>query len=91
MPHRQNPDLTENARDLRAATSDVHRTVDDSPFGGGAGMVLKPDVLGRAIESVGEGRPILAMTPRGKPITQARIREIAEGPGVTILCGRFEG
>ena len=54
-------------------------------------MVLKPDVLGAAIASVGEGRPILAMTPRGKPVTQARIREIAAGPGVAILCGRFEG
>ncbi|MEC7422253.1 MAG: tRNA (guanosine(37)-N1)-methyltransferase TrmD, partial [Pseudomonadota bacterium] len=51
----------------------------------------KPDVLGAAIASVGEGQPILAMTPRGKPITQARIREIAAGPGVAILCGRFEG
>ena len=54
-------------------------------------MVLKADVLGPAIESVGTGRPILAMTPRGKPISQERIRNIAEGPGVAILCGRFEG
>ena len=76
---------------IRDFASDKHRTVDDTPAGGGAGMVLKPDVLGAAIASVGEGRPILAMTPRGKPISQARIRAIAQGPGVAILCGRFEG
>ena len=77
--------------DLRDATTDKHRTVDDTPAGGGAGMVLKPDVLGRALNSVADERPVLAMTPRGKPITQARIRELSAGPGVTILCGRFEG
>ncbi|QZD89781.1 tRNA (guanosine(37)-N1)-methyltransferase TrmD [Qipengyuania aurantiaca] len=117
---------------IRDFATDKHRTVDDTPAGGGAGMVLKADVLGRALESLqtppllqGRGRsaagpdgvgdagnalparhhpqtpsskeegavirPILAMTPRGKPITQARIREIAAGPGVAILCGRFEG
>ena len=76
---------------IRDFATDRHRTVDDTPAGGGAGMVLKPDVLGAAIASVGEGRPILAMTPRGKPISQARIRAIAQGPGVAILCGRFEG
>ncbi|MDG6078368.1 tRNA (guanosine(37)-N1)-methyltransferase TrmD [Erythrobacter litoralis] len=86
---------------LRDFATDRHRTVDDTPAGGGAGMVLKADVLGHAVEQVktsipnmdaGAGpRPILAMTPRGKPITQARIREIAAGPGVAILCGRFEG
>ena len=76
---------------IRDFAKDRHRTVDDTPAGGGAGMVLKPDVIGAALASVGEGRPVLAMTPRGKPISQARIREIAEGPGVTILCGRFEG
>ncbi|MDP4575488.1 tRNA (guanosine(37)-N1)-methyltransferase TrmD [Qipengyuania sp. G39] len=76
---------------IRDFATDKHRTVDDTPAGGGAGMVLKADVLGRAIESVGETRPILAMTPRGKPITQERIREIAGGPGVAIVCGRFEG
>ncbi|MDG5751027.1 tRNA (guanosine(37)-N1)-methyltransferase TrmD [Qipengyuania sp. XHP0211] len=76
---------------IRDFATDKHRTVDDTPAGGGAGMVLKADVLGRAIQSVGEGRPILAMTPRGKPITQQRIREIASGPGVAIVCGRFEG
>ena len=76
---------------IRDFATDKHRTVDDTPAGGGAGMVLKPDVLGRALDSVADERPVLAMTPRGKPIAQDRIREIATGPGVTILCGRFEG
>ncbi|QKG71804.1 tRNA (guanosine(37)-N1)-methyltransferase TrmD [Erythrobacter mangrovi] len=76
---------------IRDFATDRHRTVDDTPAGGGAGMVLKPDVIGAALASVADGRPILAMTPRGKPITQDRVREIAVGPGVTILCGRFEG
>ncbi|MDE1468353.1 tRNA (guanosine(37)-N1)-methyltransferase TrmD [Aurantiacibacter sp. D1-12] len=115
---------------IRDFATDKHRNVDDTPAGGGAGMVLKADVLGRALDSVtgkslpmGEGvgdggaagdgdsapetsntypsisslkggevtRPILAMTPRGKPITQDRIRAIASGPGVIMLCGRFEG
>ena len=78
---------------IRDFATDKHRTVDDTPAGGGAGMVLKCDVLAGALDSVqpAEQVPVLAMTPRGKPITQARIREIAEGPGVTILCGRFEG
>ncbi|WP_428027750.1 tRNA (guanosine(37)-N1)-methyltransferase TrmD [Altererythrobacter sp.] len=76
---------------IRDFATDKHRTVDDTPAGGGAGMVLKADVLAAAVDSVADGRPILAMTPRGKPITQARIRELAAGPGVTILCGRFEG
>ena len=76
---------------IRDFATDRHRTVDDTPAGGGAGMVLKPDVLGCALGSVADERPVLAMTPRGKPIAQDRIREIAAGPGVTILCGRFEG
>jgi tRNA (guanine37-N1)-methyltransferase len=76
---------------IRDFATDKHRTVDDTPAGGGAGMVLKADVLAAALDSVADSRPILAMTPRGRPITQARIREIAAGPGVTILCGRFEG
>ena len=77
---------------IRDFATDRHRTVDDTPAGGGAGMVLKCDVLARALDSApAAGRPILAMTPRGKPITQARIRELATGPGVVILCGRFEG
>ena len=76
---------------IRDFATDKHRTVDDTPAGGGAGMVLKADVLARAVDSVPVVAPILAMTPRGKPITQARIRELAAGPGVVILCGRFEG
>jgi tRNA (guanine37-N1)-methyltransferase len=76
---------------IRDFATDKHRTVDDTPAGGGAGMVLKADVLASALDSVADDRPILAMTPRGKPITQARIREIAAGPGVTFICGRFEG
>ncbi|WP_252258017.1 tRNA (guanosine(37)-N1)-methyltransferase TrmD [Erythrobacter aurantius] len=79
---------TVNPRDF---ATDKHRTVDDTPAGGGAGMVLKCDVMAAALDSVPAGRPILAMTPRGKPITQERIREIASGSGVTIICGRFEG
>jgi tRNA (guanine37-N1)-methyltransferase len=77
---------------IRDFATDKHRTVDDTPAGGGAGMVLKCDVLAAALGSVTEeSRPILAMTPRGKPITQSRIRELATGPGVIMLCGRFEG
>ena len=80
-----------DAVQIRDFATDKHRTVDDTPAGGGAGMVLKPDVLGAALGSVADGRPVLAMTPRGKPIAQQRIREIAAGPGVTMICGRFEG
>lgn len=76
---------------IRDFAAEKHRTVDDTPAGGGAGMVLKADVLAAAVNSVADARPILAMTPRGKPITQARIRQIASGPGVTLICGRFEG
>jgi len=76
---------------IRDFAQDKHRTVDDTPAGGGAGMVLKCDVLSAALDSVPAGRPILAMTPRGRPITQRRIRELASGPGVIILCGRFAG
>jgi tRNA (guanine37-N1)-methyltransferase len=68
-----------------------HRSVDDTPAGGGAGMVLKADVLAAALDSVSDGRPMLAMTPRGAPLTQARVRDLAAGPGAIILCGRFEG
>ena len=76
---------------IRDFATDKHRTVDDTPAGGGAGMVLKADVLAAALDSTPKDRPILAMTPRGKPISQARIRELASGPGVTMICGRFEG
>lgn len=80
-----------DAVQIRDYATDRHRTVDDTPAGGGAGMVLKPDVLARAIDDVGEGRPRLLMSPRGKPLTQARVRELAAGDGVVIVCGRFEG
>ncbi|EJL34628.1 tRNA (guanosine(37)-N1)-methyltransferase TrmD [Novosphingobium sp. AP12] len=79
---------------IRDFAADKHRTVDDTPAGGGAGMVLKVDVLAAAIDharTLAPDAPVLAMTPRGKPISQERIRELAAGPGVTILCGRFEG
>ncbi len=78
---------------IRDFATDKHRTVDDTPAGGGAGMVLKPDVLARAIDTVSENdtRPRLLMSPRGKPLTQKRVRELAEGEGVIIVCGRFEG
>jgi tRNA (guanine37-N1)-methyltransferase len=79
---------------IRDFAADKHRTVDDTPAGGGAGMVLRVDVLAACIDharTLHPHCPILAMTPRGKPITQARVRELASGPGVTILCGRFEG
>ncbi|WP_261300365.1 tRNA (guanosine(37)-N1)-methyltransferase TrmD [Sphingomonas alpina] len=82
---------TLDAVNIRDFAIDRHRTVDDTPAGGGAGMVLRVDVLAAAIDSVPGGRPVLAMTPRGAPLTQARIRQLAGGPGVTILCGRFEG
>lgn len=80
-----------DARNIRDFATDKHSTVDGTPAGGGAGMVLRADVLAAAIDSVPAGRPLLAMTPRGAPLTQARVRSLAEGPGVTILCGRFEG
>jgi tRNA (guanine37-N1)-methyltransferase len=76
---------------IRDFATDKHRSVDDTPAGGGAGMVLKVDVLAAAIDSVADGRPMLALTPRGKPLTQARVRELAAGEGVVLLCGRFEG
>ncbi len=79
---------TANIRDF---ATDKHRSVDDTPAGGGAGMVLKPDVLAAALDSATDGRPMLALTPRGAPLTQARVRALAAGPGVILLCGRFEG
>jgi tRNA (guanine37-N1)-methyltransferase len=80
-----------DAVNIRDFAIDKHRTVDDTPAGGGAGMVLRADVLAAAIDNVADGRPILAMTPRGAPLTQARVRDLAAGPGAIILCGRFEG
>ncbi len=79
------------AQDIRASSTDRHRTVDDHPAGGGAGMVLKPDVLAAAIDAAAHEGPRLLMSPRGEPLTQAFVREIAGGPGCLIVCGRFEG
>lgn len=79
---------------IRDFAIDKHRTVDDTPAGGGAGMVLRVDVLSAAVDHALARQPdcpVIAMTPRGKPLTQERVRELAEGPGVTVLCGRFEG
>ena len=81
-----------DAVDIRASATDRHRTVDDTPAGGGPGMVMKPDVLARAIDAVPLlGRPRLLMSPRGKPLSQARVAALAYGPGAIIICGRFEG
>ena len=82
--------------DIRDFSRHKHRSVDDTPAGGGAGTVLRPDVAAEAIDAVqsrwqGEKRPLIYLTPRGKPLTQARVREWAEGPGVVVFCGRFEG
>ncbi len=79
------------AHDIRAHASDRHRSVDDTPAGGGPGMVMKADVLARAIDAVADGRPRLLMSARGVPLTQARVERLAAGEGVTIVCGRFEG
>jgi tRNA (guanine37-N1)-methyltransferase len=77
-----------NIRDFAA---DKHRTVDDTPFGGGAGMVLRPDIVDAAVASVDDGRPVLCLTPRGRRFTQADAQRLAAGPGVVLLCGRYEG
>src|SRR5689334_19967465 len=90
-----------DAVDIRRFAKDRHGTVDDAPFGGGAGMVMKPDVLSAAIDAVAQslemsapemkGVPKVLLSPRGAPFTQARGRELAKGPGVVLVCGRFEG
>ncbi|MGV0820234.1 tRNA (guanosine(37)-N1)-methyltransferase TrmD [Martelella sp. AMO21009] len=86
-------DWSLDAVNIRDFAEDRHRSVDDTPAGGGAGMVLRADILGKAIDAVSgdDARPRLLMSPRGRPLTQARVRELAEGPGVVIVCGRFEG
>ncbi len=79
---------------IRDFATDRHRTVDDTPAGGGAGMVMRADILAKAIDNSsppGDVRPRLLMSPRGRPLTQQKVRELAAGPGVVILCGRFEG
>ena len=80
--------------DIRDFASDKHRSVDDAPFGGGPGMVMRPDVVSDAIDSVkatDKELPLIYLTPRGRPLDQARVRQLASGPGVQLLCGRFEG
>ena len=81
------------ARDIRDSATDRHRSVDDTPAGGGPGMVLRADVLAAAIDAAdaGQSRPRLLMSPRGRPLTQSRVMELAAGPGPLIVCGRFEG
>ncbi len=81
-----------DAIDLRNFATDKHRTVDDTPAGGGPGMVMKPDVIAHAIDAVAtDARPRLLMSPRGTPLTQRKVAALAQGPGVVVLCGRFEG
>ena len=81
------------ARDIRDSATDKHRSVDDTPAGGGPGMVLRADILAAAIDAAGVAadRPRLLMSPRGRPLTQSLVRELADGPGPLIVCGRFEG
>ena len=80
-----------DAVQLRNFATDRHRSVDDTPAGGGAGMVLRADVVARAIDAGPADLPRIALTPRGAPLTQARVRALAGGPGAVLLCGRFEG
>jgi len=81
-----------DCHDIRASATDRHRTVDDTPAGGGPGMVMKADVLARALDTVPhDRRPRLLMSPRGKPFTQRRAWDLANGQGAVIVCGRFEG
>ncbi len=88
---------TLDARDIRDSATNRHRSVDDTPAGGGPGMVLRADVLAAAIDAADgapdrpKERPRLLMSPRGRPLTQSRVRQLAEGPGALIVCGRFEG
>src|SRR5262245_6848052 len=85
---------TLEAIQIRDFATDRHRTVDDTPAGGGAGMVMRADILARAIDAAspqGDPRPRILMSPRGRPLAQAEVRELAAGPGAVILCGRFEG
>jgi tRNA (guanine37-N1)-methyltransferase len=81
------------ARDIRDSATDRHRSVDDTPAGGGPGMVLRADVLAAAIDATGSppDRPRLLMSPRGRPLTQSLVMELAAGPGPLVVCGRFEG
>lgn len=80
-----------DATDIRDFATDRHRTVDDTPFGGGPGMVMRPDVVDAALGSVMDDRPALYLSPRGRPLTQDLVRGWAAGPGLVLLCGRYEG
>lgn len=84
-------DWSLEAHDIRAHATDRHRTVDDTPFGGGAGMVMRPDIADAALAAVADERPAIVLTPRGAPLTQRTVHRLADGPGVVLLCGRFEG
>jgi tRNA (guanine37-N1)-methyltransferase len=77
--------------DIRSFATDRHRTVDDTPAGGGPGMVMKADVLGRALDTTAADRPRLLLSPRGTPLTQVRVEALAGEAGVVLVCGRFEG
>jgi tRNA (guanine37-N1)-methyltransferase len=77
--------------DIRDFATDRHRSVDDAPFGGGPGMVLRPDVLDRAIAGAAGAGPLINLSPRGRRLDQARVRELAAGPGMRLICSRFEG
>src|SRR5438876_2534013 len=77
--------------DIRGYARDKHRSVDDAPFGGGPGMIMRPDVLDAAIEGAGGTGPLILLSPRGRPLDQERVRELAVMPGVRLICGRFEG
>ena len=80
------------AVDIRGFATDRHRSVDDTPSGGGPGMVMRADVMAAAIDAVHPGdRPLIYLSPRGRPLRQARVRELLAGPGATLICGRFEG
>jgi len=84
-------DITFGIHDLRTWTADPHRTVDDAPFGGGPGMVMRPDVLDAAVAGSGGDGPLLLLSPRGRRLDQGRVAALAAGTGVTLICGRFEG
>lgn len=80
--------------DIRGFATDRHRSIDDTPAGGGPGMVMRADVVAAAVDAVhpaGDARPLIYLSPRGRPLTQQRVRELAAGPGAVVLCGRFEG
>jgi tRNA (guanine37-N1)-methyltransferase len=80
-----------DVRNIRDFAHDRHRTVDDTPFGGGAGMVLRPDIVDTAVAAVADERPVVCLTPRGRRFTQADAQRFADGPGLVMLCGRYEG